>query len=147
MPAQDIRRAALDFLARREHSLVELRQKLGRRFSQESELMETVLARLVEENLQSDLRFTENFTHHRKGQGYGPVRIRQELGERGVAETIIEQQLAQEEEFWQEGLTALWQKRFGAPPKDYVEQAKQARFLQYRGFVWDQIKVLFQENT
>lgn len=33
------------------------------------------------------------------------------------------------------------QRRFGArPPRDYAERAKQARFLQYRGFTFEQIQ-------
>lgn len=146
MSQSEIRRAALDFLARREHSLLELRRKLQKRFPDASDLIEDALAKLVTEKLQSDARFTESFTHHRINQGFGPIRIRHELHERGIAETLIEQYLDRDDNVWQEHITALWQKRFRAiKPKDYTEQAKQSRFLQYRGFTVSQINALFRK--
>ena len=56
----DVRRAAMDLLARREHSVEELRQKLARRFGRDQELDQVIveqLDRLVDEGLLSDSRF------------------------------------------------------------------------------------------
>ena len=88
--------------------------------------------------------FAENFVHHRYQQGYGPIRVKQELQQRGVASDIIEEYLCQDID-WYQGLVSQWQKRFGDKPQDFKEQAKQMRYLQYRGFDNDLIKTLFSE--
>jgi regulatory protein len=134
---QLVRRAAIDLLARREHSLFELERKLIKKgISQE--LLNTVLEQLTIENLQSDQRFTESFIYHRMGQGYGPLRIRQELCERGIASFLIEQALCATVADWSELAYKAAIKKFGeAWPQDLATRAKLIRFLQYRGFSFE----------
>ena len=85
----DIRVAAMNFLARREHSVQELRKKLTRRFAEESMVDEQIL-RLTSEGLQSNARFAESYARQRISRGYGPVRLREGLRERGVSEADID---------------------------------------------------------
>ena len=77
--------------------------------------------------------------------GYGPLRIRQELHLRGVADSLINELLEQEERDWFSRLRHVREKKFGPSlPSDFKEQARQSRFLQYRGFSAEQIRRLFR---
>ncbi len=132
--AIDIRRAAMDLLARREHSKRELQQKLVLRFSNRP-LIENEIERLCSERLQSDARFAEVYLHSRAQRLYGPVRIKAELRERGIAEDIIAAAFAAADIDWPANLHKLETGKFGRkPPADMKEKAKRVRFLQYRGF-------------
>ena len=66
-----LRRAAMDFLARREHSVYELKQKLFIKYP-DSTLgdLENTLDELRQENLQSDHRFDESYVRYRKTKGF-----------------------------------------------------------------------------
>ncbi|HEX5842944.1 MAG TPA: regulatory protein RecX, partial [Pseudomonas sp.] len=79
-----VRRAAMDLLARREHGRVELTRKLRNRGAAD-ELIEAALDRLAEEGLLSEARYMEAFVGYRARAGYGPLRIREELTQRGLA--------------------------------------------------------------
>ncbi len=134
------RRTALDLLSRREHSLAELRDKLAARDFPADEIDATI-GRLAAEGLASDTRFVEAFVaaHARKGQG--PVRIRAELQRRGVAADIIAGHLEAADHDWTQMARDVRRRRFGAaPPVELRERARQARFLEYRGFTTEQIR-------
>jgi len=140
--AADIRIAAMNLLARREHSLRELRGKLKRRFADESMIDEQLL-RLVTQRLQSDVRFAESYLRQRIDRGYGPVRLREELRERGVSDADIETAFAELDVDWGSHAAAVMEKKFGASlPRDFKEKARRARFLQYRGFSAEQYQKL-----
>ena len=144
--ATAVRRAALNLLARREHSVLELHHKLRRRGFL-PELIGPVLEQLVAENLLNETRYAEVYAYGRVDKGYGPLRISQELRERGVAETIVAAILADLDDLWMKRLAAVRRKRFGAElPKDAAGQAQQLRFLRHRGFTVEQIKRLFRES-
>src|SRR6218665_4142189 len=87
-----VRRTAMDLLARREHGRVELTRKLRQRGAP-PELIEPALDRLAEEGLLSEARYLESFISYRARSGYGPARIREELGQRGLARGDIDQAL------------------------------------------------------
>jgi len=130
---------AVNLLARREHSAAELRIKLANTEVTEEEI-EQLLLQLVEMGLQSDDRFAENYVRYRSQRGFGPLRIRQELNERGVASDIADEHLRQIEVDWFELAHTARCKRFGEnSPSDFKERAKQQRFLQHRGFSHEQI--------
>ena len=130
----DIRRVAMDLLARREHSYRELQQKLSQRFAG-SELIGLELDRLRDERLQSDERFAESYLYSRAQRLYGPQRIKLELRERGIEPAVITAAFEQAGIDWQANLQKLVFDRFGRrPPQDIKEKAKRIRFLQYRGF-------------
>jgi regulatory protein len=129
---------AMDLLARREHSRLELERKLAAR-SFDEQLTGEVLDALEREGLLSAERFTESFVATRYAKGQGPLRIRRELAERGIESTAD----------WRNDPRFDWDrlagetriKRFGAePPQDIKARARQVRFLEYRGFGHDQIK-------
>jgi regulatory protein len=80
---------AVGLLARREHSAYELTQKLANSDAPLDEVAQ-VIEQLQQAGLQSDLRFAENYVRYRSQRGNGPLRIKQELNERGVASDISE---------------------------------------------------------
>jgi regulatory protein len=129
--------AAMRMLVRREHSQLELRQKL--QFKDfDSALIASAINLLIEQNYQSDERFAEDFIIMRFNQGKGPIKISGELKQRGI-------------EYFDLSVFdwfALAQKirvtKYGDDlPSDYKEIAKQKRFLQSRGFDFDQINQAF----
>jgi len=129
-----VRHAAVRLLAMREHSRAELVRKLGRRYP--SETVAQVLDELAAQGLQSDERFAEQYVHSRRNKGYGPLRIRAELAERGVADGLISRELdGFGNSEWQSLMQEVVQRKFGATsPEDRREMARRGRFLTSRGF-------------
>jgi regulatory protein len=138
-PRQAIRAAALAALARREYGSAELLRKLiGAGFP--ADVAKQELQALQGENLLSDQRMAENLLASRISKGQGPLRIRQELRERGADDETIAKFMDDSQD-WLELARQTRRKRFGAVlPKTPQERAKQARFLAYRGFSGSQIK-------
>ena len=121
-------------LAGREHSRTELQRKLAAR-GHTTSAVEQVLDDLQGRGLLDDRRFAEQYTQMRVRKGYGPLRIRAELRERGIDAGIVGVLLDTGSYDWRELLQEVRLKRFG-PQKPAVraEQARQARFLSQRGF-------------
>ncbi len=139
----DIRQRALGLLARREHSAKELITKLIMRDYDEA-TVQSVAATLAQEGLQSDGRFAEGYIHSRIEKGYGPVRIKLELRERGINDDLIYLHLDMHAPEWEQRVIRTREKRFGKKfPRDFKEKAKQMRFLQQRGFSGEQIRKTF----
>jgi regulatory protein len=77
----------------------------------------------------------------RINQGKGPVRIRQELNERGLTGAAIDVALDEAGADWFALARAVRLRKFGDElPADFKEKARQMRFLQYRGFDSEQIQ-------
>jgi len=139
-----IRAKALELLARREHSRLELRQKLIRR-GYPSERVEPVLEQLAEERLLDENRYAELYACARADKGYGPLRIDRELRERGVPDDAVAAALAGLADDWLPKLRELHRKRFKSRlPADVAERMQQTRVLRQHGFTLDQIKRLFE---
>ena len=141
-----MRATAMNLLARREHSTQELRDKLLTRGFEDDEIV-PALQTLSREGLLSDERFTESFIHSRMERGSGPVKIRAELRQRGVADEIITNWLDERDQVWLERAESVRCKKFGsALPVDYKEKARQARFLQYRGFSAEHTRQVLRDD-
>lgn len=138
---EDVRRAAVAMLARREHAAVELNYKLiDKGFA--APLAQQAVAELAAAGSQSDARFTEVFVRSKMRRGLGAARIRQELRARGVDDALIEQHLRAVQVQWREEIARVRSKRFGEElPKTAAERAKQMRFLFQRGFSSEQIRM------
>ncbi len=133
------REQAIRLLARREHSRRELDRKLAAR-AFERPVIEQVLTALESEGLLSDTRFAEVYTRHRIESGYGILRIRSDLAERGVDSVIVDQAIDLGDDDWLWHCQQAWQRRFGVKPTNRREWARQARFLGYRGFPADLVR-------
>ena len=142
-----IRAKAMELLARREHSRLELRQKLMQR-GFPSDLIEPVLDQLIEDCLLHEGRYAELYACGRADKGYGPLRIARELRERGIAEENVVTTLAALEELWLPKLRELHRKRFKALiPTDTAGRNQQTRVFRQQGFTLDQIKHLFETDS
>jgi len=143
---RDARLAAMRLLTRREHTCLELKQKLQHK-GFNADLLENVIDQLQQEGLVSDTRFAESYLRSRSSKGYGPVRILQELKQRGVSEEIISATVIEEDPQWFELARKVREKRFGAGlPGGIPERMKQQRFLQYRGFSHQHLKYALSED-
>ncbi len=130
----DIRRSAMDLLAFREHSFQELVTKLSRKFP-DCLFIEPQLQILTDENLQSDQRFAESFVRGRINKGHGPLRIKNELKQRGIENHMALSAIDEADVNWFSVISDLSQKKYGNTlPEDHKEKAKRIRFFQYRGF-------------
>lgn len=135
----------MDLLARREHSQLELSRKLIRK-GFDADRVERIISELQSDNLQSDQRFAEQYVRYRADRGYGPYRIVQELKERGIHGSLINELVISDDPAWLERCHQVRSRRFGTGrPGDIREQAKQQRFLNYRGFTSEQIRRLMKD--
>lgn len=141
---EKLRERAIGLLARREHSRHELKQKLLLKGYPISEV-ETVLASLTKEGLQSDERYAEAYVHHRVGMGFGPRRITVELHQRGIPDALIRQYLSQDDTFWRSALSSVCQRKYHSRHKQ--DAGKQARFLIQRGFATQHVYAWLKENS
>lgn len=129
----------MDLLARREHSRLELQHKLQQRV-ESSGMLEEALDQLVEDNLLSDERFSEAFIYSRLNKGYGPVRVKAELKARGISSRLIDQYLDEGADSWLQQLEQVVIRKYGMQPEqDMDSRARQQRFLQQRGYSYEQI--------
>ena len=136
-PFLPLRRSAMDSLARREHSYVELQRKLRLKYpdAPHNEI-DFQLGRLRDQGLQSDARFVESYVRYRKSRGFAYLHIRSDLLGRGVSESLIESNLFEDDDDWLPMAEALVQKRllgqsdlsFGSKP-----HLRLLRFLESRG--------------
>ena len=110
-PIKNIRLKAMDFLARREYSHKELKQKLFERFPDSAEI-EQVLDALTKDGLQSDARFADSFFRLRVNAGYGPNYIRAELGQRGIDEVLVAEVFSEQGVDWGEAARQVFDKKF-----------------------------------
>jgi len=133
----------MDFLARREYGQTELIRKLADK-GFDRDVAEQAVAQLTADGLQSDQRFADSFVQSRINQGKGPVRIRLDLTQRGIADSTVEIALEEADPDWYALAREQRVKKFGeASPSDFKEKARQMRFLQYRGFEQDHIQSAF----
>jgi regulatory protein len=128
---------AMRMLVRREHSQLELRQKLQLK-GFDSVTIANAINLLIEQSYQSDVRFAQDFIVMRFNQGKGPIKISGELKQRGIESFDLSA-------FdWFALARKIRVTKYGDDlPSDYKESAKQKRFLQSRGFGFDQINQAF----
>ncbi len=138
---------AARLLARREHSRAELAEKLRRRGIKKSEYA-SVLDRLEAAGALSEQRFVEQLVASRLRRGYGPVRICADLAARGVDSDAIDRTLLSDEGEWARRAEQTRRARFGLGlPREYAERARQARFLERRGYTASQISHVLRGNV
>lgn len=130
-------------LAKREHSVAQLKRKLAARGHDES-VAADVVADMTEAGWQSDSRFAENLARSRAGQGYGPLRIRAELRQAHVPEERVRAAFDALECDFTEVAVRLHARRFGKVPARGAEWQKQYRFLATRGFEAEQIRAVLK---
>lgn len=146
MDKKAIRQVALAYLARRDFTQQELVCKLKQKKFRAAEI-EEMIAELKSADYLNDMRFIENYIAMRRRKGYGPIRIKMELEQKGIASELIADQLDSNDNSWYLEISKVWQKHFkGKPATNLNEKAKQARYLQYRGFTVLQIETVFKNR-
>ena len=141
-----LRDKAYRLLARREHSAWELRRKLqgaqpGADSGGTAGMVDELLAELARQGAQSDARYTEQRCRQYYRNGRGPLKLRHELARHHIAESLVERMMADYADKWCDLAVEVRRRKFGdLAPSSYREWAKQARFLQQRGFSTDHIE-------
>lgn len=138
----DLKHRALRALGRREHSRAELAQKLAPHGTAED--IAALLDELQQTHLLCDARCAEAVVRAGAAR-LGPARLRHALRTKGIAPDLIEAALAAADGDELEHARSVWQRKFAAAPADRTEYARQARFLQGRGFSAATIRRLLKE--
>lgn len=123
---------ALKYLSAREHSRLELGRKLAR-YAQEGDDVEALLDALEAAKFLSQYRFSESLINRRAAR-FGNSRILSELQSHGIDGPALQDLKTGLLDDEASRAKDVWRKKFGSPPEDAAERAKQIRFLQQRGF-------------
>jgi regulatory protein len=136
---------AVFLLARRDYTTHELKKKLEDRGYDEP-TRDAVVADLESTGKMNNERYSHNFVAFRARRGQGPARIRHQLQKSGIARPDIEQAVKGEDapDFLALARTTRTRKFGPEVPTDRKERARQARFLQYRGFSNDHIRAALE---
>ena len=131
-PPLSLKGRALRLLAAREHSRTELERKLhGDEISPEE------LTRLLDElqalGYLNEQRVAESLLY-RRAPRLGLTRLKQELQHKGLDADTVQAALEPLRASELERAREVWRKKFGQPPQDSAERARQMRFLAGRGF-------------
>ena len=138
---KSLRQRALEYLGKREYSYAELGQKLKTYLAEDEDFV--VITAILEDfktrGWLSDKRFTEQIVHARQAK-FGVAKIAHELHQKGVSQELIAGAVEQVKGNELDNALEIWRKKFKNAPANREEWAKQARFLQSRGFGFDIIK-------
>lgn len=142
---KSLRQRALEYLGKREYSAFELANKL-KTYADEADDIPALITDFKERGWLSDARFTEQLVRARKVK-FGSAKVANELREKGVSDELIAEAILDISVNELENATAVWRKKYKQPASDRNEWAKQARFLQSRGFSFDTIKTVLDKQT
>ena len=134
----------MGLLSRRDHSELELRQKLAQRQCPPEDI-DFAIQHCLEHNWLNDQRFAESLLRHGIMKGHGWQRICLDARKKGIAQSFLDLAQENDQHDWYEVARDVALRKFGDPegtiPRvDMKEHAKRVRYLQYRGFNFDQIK-------
>lgn len=137
---------ALRYLSMREHSRVELRQKL-QTHAPDADCLDQLLDELQAAGWLSDARFVASVVH-RKAARFGAARLQSELSRHQLPKDLLQTAVSELRDTEFDRAWALWRKRYGQVALNPTELARQSRFLAGRGFSGDTIRqVLRQAGT
>ena len=131
-PPKSLKARAIGCLARREYARAELRDKLLATGATPIEV-DPVIDDLAAQGYLSDERYAHALVRQKSG-GYSKRSIAQTLKAKGIPGEVVTEALDGGDADDAATLVALWRRRFGRAPADDRERARQARFLQSRGF-------------
>jgi len=138
-----VKKKAFSLLARREHGVEELRAKLLLK-GYNDQVLDEVLAELIQENYLSDERYVEMMFRYHFGRGQGPRKILNLIRQASIHDSVSQQAYREFEGDWFESAAKERQKRFGDWGGDLKERARQTRFLTSRGFEYEHIESTFR---
>lgn len=127
-------------MAKRDYATQEARALLIERGADPA-LAEAAVSGFAARGFLDDTRFAEKYVSYAARRGLGPLRIARELRDRGIGPELLAAAL-QAGHDWPALCEDLRRRRFGAAgPKSWAEKGRQARFLQYRGFSSDHMRL------
>ncbi len=135
---KSLRQRALEYLGKREYAAAELANKL-QAYADETDDIPALISDFKDRGWVSDARFTEQLVNARKTK-FGSAKVANELREKGVSDELIAEAVSEIRDNELDNATEVWRKKFKQPAANRNEWAKQARFLQSRGFGFDTIK-------
>ena len=103
-----------------------------------------MLDELAARGLLSDARYASAVVAH-KGGTHSKRAIGAALKARGLEDEAIARAIEASAIDDERAMTALWRRRYGKPPEDERERARQVRFLQGRGFSLSAILKLLRD--
>ncbi|MEE9331376.1 MAG: recombination regulator RecX [Methylophilaceae bacterium] len=142
---KSLRQRALEYLGKREYSAMELSNKLSS-IAEETDDIPALITDFKERGWLSDARFTAQLVRARKVK-FGSAKVAHELRQKGIADDLIAEAISDIKENELEHATEVWHKKFKQPASNRNEWAKQARFLQGRGFGFDTIKKVLSNTN
>ncbi|XYX41520.1 regulatory protein RecX [Candidatus Erwinia dacicola] len=149
---------ATRILAMRDHSEAEFRRKLvvcserAAQFSKAETLPESLSLEKIDQvvewcyqhNWLDDTRFAERYLAGRSRKGYGPQRIRIELGQKGIDKNLIDETLTASEIDWSKQAFDLAERKFSLPfPTEWKEKSRVQRYLMTKDFFTEDIRAIF----
>ena len=134
---------ALRLLAGREYSRQELERKLAQH-EQEPGQLKQALDELQAKGFIDEQRVVDSVVH-RRAPRMGAVRIKQELQAKGLDAEAVAAAVAGLQASEAERAREVWRRKFGTPPADAAQRAKQMRFLLARGFGAEVVSRLLRE--
>lgn len=130
--APSLKGRALRLLSQREHSRAELERKLAK-YEEEPGTLARALDELAAKDFISEARVVQSVLHQRAAR-HGAARVRQELLHKGIAPEAVAEAVAALADSELQRAREVWRRRFGTPPQDAAERARQVRFMLARGF-------------
>lgn len=85
---KDIKEAAYKYLEHRDHSAYEVRNHLKKKDFSDEEITD-VLEFLVELHYVDDEKFCDSYIRYGISKGKGPIRLQQELGDKGISGDLV----------------------------------------------------------
>ncbi|MGL6171002.1 MAG: recombination regulator RecX [Vibrio sp.] len=140
------RHNALQLLSRRDHGQYELQQKLALK-GHPTDVIDLVINDCLALGYLDDARYAASQVRQTMSKGYGERHVRQQLKQKRIESAMIDQVLAEQQVDWFAQAKWVAHKKF--PLGGSVERqqyAKQVRYLQYRGFDFEQIRYALQSN-
>lgn len=147
---------AVQLLAQRNHSSIELKQKLSLFYLKKYADDLTVDSHCVDDQItlviqyclshhwMDDIYYIEQYIDMRSRKGYGPNRIIVELNQRGLDSALIKSVFNRKNIDWYQIGLAQVQKKFHQIDKNNFQQkVKFFQFLAYRGFRQDEINQIY----
>lgn len=139
----------LNYISYRERCEYEVNQWLYKK--KYSDLKDELVTRVQDKNYLNDERFARLYIRDRvKLKGWGPIRLRHELGLKRIAKHIIElevESIREETDFDQMALEQVQRKLKNIPEPTFKDKKRLWSFLQRRGFEASSISKSLSEFT
>jgi len=147
---------AVQLLAQRNHSSVELKQKLSlfyfKKYADELTIdnndinsqINTIIQYCISHHWIDDIHYIEQYIDMRSRKGYGPIRVMGELKQRGLDLILIHNVFNKKNIDWCEiGLKQAQKKFQQFDKKNFQQKVKLFQFLTSRGFQQDEINQIY----